>query len=88
MKKGFTLLEFIVVLTITGILLTIALPQYIAHKNRRSGTENRSEANAEVLEQSAHHEKFRVKSPSGKCYEVFYTSEDIRLNSVTEIDCR
>ena len=79
MKKGFTLLEFIVVLTITGILLTIALPQYIAHKNRRSGTENRSEANAEVLEQSAHH---------GKCYEVFYTSEDIRLNYVTEIDCR
>ena len=38
--KGFTFVEFLIVLAIIGILVAIAVPQYQAHKNKSSGRLN------------------------------------------------
>ncbi len=60
-KKGFTLVELMIVIAIIGILMVIAVPQYSLHRKRGFNAAARSDAkNAYIIAQA-----FFNDSPSG-----------------------
>jgi len=59
-KKGFTLVELVIVIVIVGVLVIMAVPIYLGYTRRAMGTEGRALLGSVTTAQRGHHAEFHT----------------------------
>jgi type IV pilus assembly protein PilE len=68
MRKGFTLLELIIVIVILGILATLGLAQYMRMAERARGAEARTILGLVRTQAAGHYMQYATLSPAGNVF--------------------